>query len=249
MTIDQPAAIVAVFIALSLGGLLKGATGAGAPVVAVPVIAAFFDVRVAVAIMVVPNLITNLWQIRQFRSNRLSGNFAYWFALAGAGGALAGTVLLAWLPVRMLTLLIVIVIFSYVALRLLRSEFTLAMKTARSVVVPTGLIAGILQGATGISAPVSVTFLNAMRLERLPFIYTISVFFAAMSFTQAPALYLYGLLTPVTVAISVVSLVPLFLFMRIGERLAAKMSARTFDLIILILLVILAFRLLYSAYG
>lgn len=249
MAFDQPAAVIAVFVALSLGGLLKGATGAGAPVIAVPVIAAFFDVRLAVAIMVVPNLITNLWQIRQFRSNRLSGNFAFRFALAGAGGAFAGTVLLAWLAVKMLTILIVIVIFFYIVLRLLRPEFTLALKTARAVVFPAGVIGGILQGATGISAPVSVTFLNAMRLERPQFIYTISVFFAAMSLAQAPALYLYGLLTPTTVAISVVSLVPLLLFMRVGERLARKMSAQTFDRIILLLLVILALRLLYSVYG
>ena len=50
--------IIAILIAFALGGILKGATGAGAPIVTIPVIAAFYDVRVAVIIMVIPNLLT-----------------------------------------------------------------------------------------------------------------------------------------------------------------------------------------------
>jgi uncharacterized membrane protein YfcA len=47
--------IIAILVAFALGGILKGATGAGAPIVTIPVIAAFYDVRIAVIIMVIPN--------------------------------------------------------------------------------------------------------------------------------------------------------------------------------------------------
>ena len=59
--------IIAILVAFALGGILKGATGAGAPIVTIPVIAAFYDVRIAVIIMVVPNLLTNIGQLYQFR--------------------------------------------------------------------------------------------------------------------------------------------------------------------------------------
>lgn len=247
MTFDQPSALLAVFLALALGGLLKGATGAGAPVIAVPVIAAFFDVRIAVAIMAIPNLITNLWQIRQFRSNQMQGRFSPVFAFAGGIGAVIGTAMLAWLPVSLLSGLIVVVIVVYIALRLSRPEFAISKASANRAVVPTGLIAGVLQGATGISAPVSVTFLNAMRLPRATFIATISLFFAVMSIAQLPTLYANDLLSVETVAVSVVSLVPLFVFMRFGEMLGSRLPAITFDRIVLILLAVLAIRLLWTA--
>ena len=70
MTFD-PITIFAILVAFALGGTLKGATGAGAPIITIPVIAAFYDVRIAVIIMVIPNLLTNISQIYQFRKTIL----------------------------------------------------------------------------------------------------------------------------------------------------------------------------------
>ena len=44
---------------------MKGATGAGSSVVAIPVLAVFIDAKLAVALMTVPNLFSNLIQIHQ----------------------------------------------------------------------------------------------------------------------------------------------------------------------------------------
>ncbi len=241
-------AIAAVLAALALGGLLKGAIGAGAPLVAVPVIAAFFDVRIAVAVMITPNIVTNLWQMRQFRSSRLPRHFALRFAFAGAVGVVLGTVVLAWASVATLSLLTAMVVISYIALRLTRPGFELGQPAAHKIVLPIGLAGGALQGATGISAPISVSFLNAMRLERPVFISTISVFFAVMSIAQLPALAAGGLMTWGTLALGVASLVPLFAFMPVGAWLARRVSAQTFDRMLLALLGVLSLKLLHGAF-
>ena len=44
------------------GGILKGATGAGAPIIAIPILTFLFDVPTAVASFTLPNLLSNLWQ-------------------------------------------------------------------------------------------------------------------------------------------------------------------------------------------
>lgn len=244
-TIDPLASLV-IIAALALGGLLKGATGAGTPVVAVPVMAAFIDVRLAVVIMATPNLITNLWQLRTFRRDHLPANFALLFALAGGAGVVVGTALLANLPVRVLSLLLAVVVALYIALRLLRPDMRLGFERARRVVLPAGLAAGLLQGAAGISAPISVSFLNAMRLDRPVFIATISAFFVAMSAVQIIALFGYGLLTVERLALSAAALVPVLVFMPVGARLARWMSARTFDRVMLVLLAAMAVRLAWT---
>jgi uncharacterized membrane protein YfcA len=53
--------IVVVCVFLALAGVLKGATGMGTPVIAVPALAACFDVPFAIAILVLPNFATNAW--------------------------------------------------------------------------------------------------------------------------------------------------------------------------------------------
>lgn len=226
---------------------MKGATGAGTPVVAVPVMAAFIDVRLAVVIMATPNLITNLWQLRTFRGAHLPANFALLFALAGGAGAVVGTALLASLPGRALSLLLAAVVGLYIALRLARPDMRLAFERARRVVLPTGIAAGILQGAAGISAPISVSFLNAMRLDRSAFIATISAFFVVMSAVQIIALFAYGLLTPGRLVLGAAALVPVLAFMPVGAWLARHMSARAFDRLTLLLLAAMAARLAWTA--
>ncbi len=233
--------------ALALGGVLKGATGAGVPVVAVPVIAAIFDVRLAVAIMVTPNLVTNIWQMWQFRAHGLSGGFAWRFAAAGGLGAILGTVLLASLPGEVLMLGLAGAVLLYVALRLSKPGLRLALGPARRIVWPIGTAAGMLQGAAGISAPISVSFLNAMRLERPVFIHTISVFFTVMSAAQIPALFAYGLITPAMMGLGAATLLPVAATIPLGAWLARRLSPAAFDRVVLVLLSGLALRLIWDA--
>jgi len=239
----DPLSYVAIFAALALGGVLKGATGAGVPVIAVPVIAAFVDVRFAVMIMVMSNLLTNARQIWTFRETRVPEGFALRFGLAGAVGAFIGTGLLVWLPEEVLSALLAAIVFGYIGLRLARPDFRLSMEAARRVVIPVGAIGGVFQGAAGISAPVSVSFLNAIRLERPVFIFTISVFFVSMGIVQLPALLLSGLMTLPILGLSFVAIIPVIAFMPLGNWLGQRASPQVFDRVILVFLSVLAVRL------
>jgi uncharacterized membrane protein YfcA len=239
----DPSSYVAIFAALALGGVLKGATGAGVPVIAVPVIAAFVDVRFAVMVMVIVNLLTNTRQIWTYRDTRLPEGFALRFGLAGAVGALIGTGLLVWLPEEVLSALLAAIVFAYIGLRLARPDFRLSMQVARRFVMPVGAIGGVFQGAAGISAPVSVSFLNAIRLERPVFIFTVSVFFVSMGIVQLPALLLSGLMTLPILGLSFLAIIPVIAFMPLGNWLGQRASPQVFDRVILVFLSVLAVRL------
>lgn len=240
-------ASLVIFVALALGGVLKGATGAGVPVVAVPVIAAFIDVRFAVALMAIPNFFTNTWQLWSFRGALVPGGFTWLFAAAGGLGAVFGTGLLAILPAEPLMLLVAISVTGYVALRIVVPAFRVSLERGRKIVLPVGVVAGILQGAAGISAPVSVSFLNALRLPRPAFIATISAFFAAMTITQVPTLALAGLMSPAILGLGILAVLPIFAFMPLGAWVARRMSPQGFDRLVLAFLSLLALKLYYDA--
>lgn len=246
--LDDPVAVGAILAALVLGGILKGALGMGSPVIAVPVMASFFDVRLAVVIMVLPNLITNLSQLWKYRAHHLSDGFGVRYALAGAFGALIGTFLLAALSAAVLSNMVALAVIAYIVLRLLRPDFHLGKTWAHRLVGPIGIMAGALQGAAGISAPISVSFLNAMRLPRQVFIPTISLFFAAMTLAQIPMQIWLGLMTPQLALIGIGAVVPLLVFMPVGVWMARAISAQTFDRIVLVFLALLALKLIIDAF-
>lgn len=233
--------------AILLGGFLKGATGAGAPVVGVPILTTLFGIHFAVAVFSVLNLVSNLWHAFAYRKDRHSRSFVYRFALAGAAGAIVGSVFLAWLPTDILLATLSLVVFAYVALRLMRSEWQLSRSLGNRFVLFAGLAGGLMQGAGGISAPVSVTFLNALRLTREEFIATISVFFCAMSITQIPSLIVLGVLTFDRFVFSCPAIPLLFLAIWSGEAASKYLSKEWFDRAILLLLTVIAIRLLWIA--
>lgn len=234
-------------LALVLGGVLKGATGAGAPLIAVPIIAMLYDVPLAVAILAVPSLLANVWQAWSYRRDRPSPGFVAAFAGAGAAGAIAGTIMLANLPSAMLLLMVAAAVFAYIAFRLLRPDWVLSFALGRRLAAPAGFLGGVLQGASGVSAPASITFLNAMKLERPAFIGTITLFFVSMSMVQIPMLVAYGFMTPPIVLLGLGALGVIIASMPLGAYLALHVSRETFDRTILVLLAIIALRLVVTS--
>ena len=234
---------------IALGGFLKGATGAGTPVVGVPILAIVFGVPKAVAIFSVLNLLSNAWQSWTYRGSALGGRFVWVFAIAGAVGAALGSVLLATLSTNLLMGGLSGIVFAYIALRLTRPDWKIERARGEAMAGPVGLVGGLMQGAGGISAPVSVTFLNALRLERPEFIATISVFFLMMSVLQIPSLAALGVLTWDRAGLAILGAIPLFAAMPLGEMAARHVSREAFDRLILLLLAVVALRLAYVAFA
>jgi hypothetical protein len=240
--------IVLAILGLSLGGLLKGATGAGAPIIAVPVMAMYFNVPLAVTIFAMPNLLTNLWQSWTYRKHQLSLRFTVMFAAGGAIGVAIGTVLLANLPGNALTLTVAFAVLAYLAFRIIHPGWVLPYRVAERLALPASALAGALGGAAGISAPVSLTFLNAMRLQRPQFIATISLFFMMMGVVQVPMLIAYGFMDWTRFILSVGAIIPVLAFMPVGAWLARRFPPAVFDKIILVLLAGIALRLIAQAW-
>lgn len=241
--------VILAIVGLALGGLLKGATGAGAPIIAVPIMAIYFDVRIAVTVFAVPNLLANVWQAWSNRKQQLPLPFTAMFVGGGALGTFIGTVLLANLPGSALTLVVALAVFVYVAFRLARPAWVLRYPLATKLSLAMGTLGGTLFGASGLSAPVTLSFLNAMKLERGQFIATVTAFFTMMGLVQIPMLIGYGMMDGRRFLLSAAALVPIIAFMPLGSWLARHISRETFDRLILVLLTAIATRLLYHAWS
>jgi len=239
--------IAVITLCLAGGGVLKGATGAGAPVLAVPALAAFFDVRFAVIIMLAPNLLTNAVQAWRFREHRPPASFMIPLLIGGVIGIIVGTLALKSFGTRELSLLVAFAVFGYVALRLARPHWSLPMAAGRLLALPVGALAGLLQGAAGLSAPASITFMNALQLGRDGFIAAISTFFAVFTSAQVIAVAYSGLMQPGEVWLSLLALLPVTLAMPLGSWIGRRVNPQTLDRLILGLLLVIAVKLVWDA--
>ena len=234
-------------LCLAAGGVLKGAAGVGAPILAVPAMAAFFDVRFAVVVMLVPNVSTNVWQAWHFRDDMPGWRFLAPLIAGGMIGVALGTFALKGFSSAALSVLMAAAVLGYVMLRLAKPHWRLGMRAATWLAFPVGLVSGALQGAAGLSAPVSLTFMNAIGLRRESFIAGISAFFACFTAVQLVTVAVEGLFHGYEVLYSVFAVLPISLAMPLGGRLAKRVSPATIDRVILGLLCLIALKLVADA--
>ena len=246
MTFIDLQTLTIVGLAFAMGGVIKGATGAGAPLIAVPVMTSFFDIRFAVAVFVLPNLITNLYQGLIYRHALKDRLFLLVLCLSAAVGSFAGSLMLYQAASGVLEMMMAGLIMFYVTFRFANPGWQLSLKTAHKLYPPVGFTAGFLQGAVGISAPASLTFLNAIRFERSEFIVIVSAFFTTMSIIQLPTLSYFGLMQTEHVVLGSLAIIPLMAGMLLGARMLRHASAELFDKIILLILIGIAIRLIWA---
>ena len=225
-------------LALGAGAVVKGATGMGLPLIALPVLTAVFGLQHAVGLMTIPLIVTNAWQVWRFRTEAGSPRMAFlpWFLVGGALGIMLGTWALTSLPERLLVLVLGVILLAYVALRLATPHWALSPAMARRFGPLAGLGGGTLQGATGISAPIGVTFIHAMGMDRAAHVYAVSAMFLLFSLVQLPALFVAGVMRPLWMLQGLLALVPILLFMPIGQWASGGLSRRAFDRMILVFL-------------
>ena len=238
---------ILVGFAFAMGGILKGATGVGAPLVAVPVMATFQDVRFAVAVFVLPNLITNFIQAIAYRKALKNKIFLFTLSASAATGAFAGSLALYQASTSLLELIMAVLVLVYIGFRFYKPDWQLSMQTARQINIPVGILAGFLQGALGISAPATLTFLNAIKFERSEFIVIVSAFFFTMSVIQLPTLTYLGIMKIDHYMLGFLAVIPLVISMPIGAIILRHASQDLFDKLILFILLGVAIKLLWTA--
>jgi uncharacterized membrane protein YfcA len=246
MQTDQ---LIVMAVALGAGGLVKGATGMGLPLVAVPILASFLGVQHAVAVMTVPIVATNAWQVWRFRAERRGADFLPGLLAGGVVGVVIGTWLIVSAPEKLLAQTMAAVLFTYVALRLVHPHLALPRQAGRRLGVPVGIGAGALQGATGVGSPLGVTYIHAMRLPRGAHVFAVSAMFLQFGVVQIPALAVAGVLTWPILLQGALAMLPALAALPVGGWLAGWLPPRAFDIVILVLLVLVAVQLLATSLG
>jgi uncharacterized membrane protein YfcA len=239
---------IVICCALSAGGLTKGLTGMGLPMIAIPIMAAFLGVERAVLIMIVPTVVLNVWQSWTYRDCIGDMPEMWRLLLPGLPGAVIGAGVLYLTPDHWLATGLALWISSYLVFRIIHSDFSLSMSARRQLAPAAGFGSGAMQAATGICAPIIAPYLDSLGLAPRSYVFAISTAFAAFAGSHFLVLLALQAYSVDQLIESSIALVPGLLAMRPGMWLREIVAPRVFTLVIRTILAVMAIRLIYGAW-
>jgi uncharacterized membrane protein YfcA len=193
---------VLVGLALLLAGFVKGASGMGFPLIATPTVALLLDIRIAITILIIPNIVMDIAQV--FR-----GGFPFdvlrrfaWFFVLTVVGVFLGTKLLVTLPLWILNFCLGVMVLVFVVSNWLRIEFTIPPQLEKKLSLPAGLVSGFLNGMTNAAGPALAIYLYSLRLPKIEFIKSIAAIFIITKLSQLVAVSTWNLFNWATLSLS-----------------------------------------------
>ena len=235
--------LVIIVLAILAGSVVKSVSGMGLPIIAIPLITLVLPLEEAVVVTALPGLAVNAVIAWRERGHAGETRDLPVLATTGVVGAVIGTLLLVHLPEEPVLFALAVIVLVYVALALTRPTLRIAAPTATSWSPAVGLSAGVMQGATGISGPITATWIHAYRLPRDAHVFAVTVLFLMAGIGQTVPLVASGAFDGVWFAALIG--VPLSLVMiPFGSRVRGRLSGRGFDLVVLAALVLSAVTIL-----
>jgi uncharacterized protein len=239
-----------VAVAFLLAGFVKGVIGLGLPTVSMGLLAVTMPPSHALAIVIVPAIVTNIWQT--FVGPYLRDIIRRLWPL------MAGTVLGIWLNAGMLTgpyarygtivLGLLLVIYAIIGLK--KISFKVARKNEKWIGGIVGVITGAVSAATGVQVIPSMPFMQAIGMEKDELVQALGVFFTVATMALAFNLTSAGLLSAATALPGAVAMVASFAGMFIGQAVRSRLQPEAFRRWFLIAMIFLGIYLAASAiYG
>jgi uncharacterized protein len=214
-----------------LAGLVKGVIGLGLPTVAMGLLGLAMSPVEAAAMLLVPSLVTNVWQL-------LAGpRFAallrrLWPMMLGVvAGTLAGSGVIAGAAAHAATAGLGVALLLYGVAGLAKPRLRRVPPAAEPWAGPlVGAATGLVTGATGVFVIPAVPYLGSLGLERDDLVQALGLSFTVSTFALAGGLALHGALPLAATGASLLALLPALAGMALGGWLRARVQPETFRL-------------------
>jgi hypothetical protein len=217
-----------VAFAFLLAGFVKGVIGLGLPAISLAVLTATLGLKAAMAILLAPSFVTNVWQ------GLVGGHLReilrrLWVLLALVCIATwLGAGVLARSNADVLAGLLGLVLAAYAVTGLVRLDPPPPGPAERWLSPLVGLVSGLLNGMTGSFVVPGVIYLQSLGLSRDGLIQAMGVLFTVSTVALGFALRGQGLLSPEMAILSAAGVVPALIGMLIGQLVRRRLPEAAF---------------------
>jgi uncharacterized protein len=232
--------------AFLLAGFVKGAIGLGLPTVAMGLLAVTMPPAQALAIVIVPAIVTNIWQtfVGPYLRDILK---RLWPLMVGVAAGI-------WLNRGMLTgpyahygtIVLGVLLVIYAVVGLSKFSFTVARRNEKWIGGIVGLVTGVISAATGVQVLPSMPYMQAIGMEKNELVQALGVFFTVATLAQAFNLTSSGLISAATALPGAIAMACSFAGMFIGQAVRSRMQPEAFRRWFLISMILLGIYLVGS---
>jgi len=215
--------------AFVLAGFVKGVIGMGLPTVAMGLLSVAMPPAQAAALLVLPSLVTNLWQIF---------GPGWWALVRRMATMLAGVCLgiaagAGWLTGQgdgsaRVTAALGVALIAYALLGLLKVRLHVPAQHERWLSPLVGLATGLVTAASGVFVIPAVPYLNALGLEKEDLVRALGISFLVSTIALAVSLRSGGALEMGNAVSSLLALLPALLGMALGQWVRLRVQPELF---------------------
>jgi uncharacterized membrane protein YfcA len=217
-----------VCLAFVLAGFVKGVVGLGLPTVAVGLLSLVMPPAQAAALLVVPSLVTNVWQfaagprllslLRRLATMLLGVCIGVW---AGSSLMTSGNS-----HVASTALGVALMLYALLGLSPVRISVPKRAEPWLSPIV--GFATGVVTAATGIFVIPAVPYIAALGLDKDDLVQALGISFTVSTLALAAVLVADGMLDRSAAGVSLFALAPALAGMWIGQHVRSRIRAETF---------------------
>ena len=229
----SPLVVAALFAIITAAGFAHGALGFGFPLISTPLVALLVDIKAAVLVTVLPNIVVNTMSILRGGNWRDSiGKYwplAMWVVL----GTLLGTRFLLTVRHELLQILLAVMITLFLLQdRLGRLDWSWVKRKPRLASASFGVAAGVLSGAVNVAVPPLVIYLMTLELTPIALTQTLNLCFIAGKTVQATALGVSDAESQKILYASLPMVLVAFVAVYAGMRLQAGIRIETYRMLL-----------------
>ncbi len=233
---DSITTIAIIVLAYGVAGLLKGALGLGFTTACLPILVLALGHKESLALVIIPSILSNIMLMREAGQYKATAK-AFWpLYVAVVPGVIGGVMLLNALDAAIPTIVLGAVMLAYCLFSLVRPQFRLSDATARRLLVPMGVVNGLVNGFTGSQVMPMVPFLMATSIEAPKFVQAVNMVFTISSVVMFFGLSQAGLFSLEEFWVSVVGAGIVYVGVAVGTRVRSRLSEATYRQAVLIFL-------------
>jgi uncharacterized membrane protein YfcA len=226
-----------------LAGFVKGIIGLGLPTVAMGLLAAVMAPAQAASLLVLPSLITNVWQLA-IGPRLLPLAARLWLMLLGTCvGTWAGVGLLAAGDGAYATVGLGIALILYAGLGLISFQLSVPAWIEPCASPLVGVATGLVTAATGVFVIPAVPYLQALGLAKDDLVQALGLSFTVSTLALAALLWRDGALETSIAGMSLAALAAALIGMIVGQQVRSRVRPQAFRLWFLVGLLLLGSHL------
>ena len=231
---EQVSIIAAVVCSLIVAGLLKGTIGVGMPVVALPLLSLFIDVKSAAMLLSMPLIFSNLPQALEGGKTGRCLVQLMPVILGTIPGLFLGVRVLLVVDTSVAKIIAGLVLMGIGGVTLLAPKLQLQSRFVLPTGITFGFFGGILGGIAAMAGPLVFIFLLAKGLNGKAFTKEASLYLVVSAGLLATLLTASRQFNWLDVLVSTAATLPVVLGMYVGQHMRDKIAPETFKTLVLI---------------